>query len=328
LPLVRKASGPVDFRTVAAQARWHFGCTDPDEKETTDVMRKSIVSTAALALVVALPGSAAAQGSAGTGVCPPGSWFCAQDSQEQAAPAGKPVKPSLDPLPDPEDDSAPAPPVRKPPRYEPGTEGAPPVVVYQPPPPVVVVRPAEPPPPYDYAPPQHAGYRQAPEWALNLHLEGASIGHGANDASMGGGGLGLRLRPTRYFGIETDLDFLGGTDYQGDHRNETAFTVNGLLFVNPRSRAQLYLLAGFGGSGAHVTSGSIDQHYGYFGGQIGAGLELRLSRNFALDIDVRGFIRGRTDQLSQSQPEFTSTDGRSTNTSGGGLLTGGMTIYF
>ena len=291
-------------------------------------MRKSIVSAAALALVVGLPVPAGAQTGAGAGACPPGSWFCAQDSHEQAAPAGQPVKP-LQPLPDPEDDTAPAPPVRKPPKYEPGTEGAPPVVVYQPPPPVVVVRP-DTPPPYDYAPPQHAGVRPRSEWGLNLHLEGATIGHGSNDASMGGGGIGLRLKPTRYFGIETDVDFVGGTDYQGDHRNETAFSVNGLFFLNPKSRAQLYLLAGFGLSGAHVTSdtSSLDQHYGYFGGQIGAGLEIRLSQAFALNLDLRGFIRGRTDRLAQTQPEFTNADGRTTNTSGGGLITGGMTIYF
>jgi|CZKU01.1.fsa_nt_gi opacity protein-like surface antigen len=292
-------------------------------------MRKSIVSAAALALVAALPVPAFAQGgAAGAGACPPGSWFCAQDSQEQAAPAGQPVKP-LQPLPDPEDASAPAPPLHKPPKYEPGTEGPPPVVVYQPPPPVVVVRP-DAPAPYDYAPPQHAGYRQRPEWGFNLHLEGAAIGHGSNDASMGGGGLGLRLKPTRYFGIETDIDFVGGTDYQGDHRDETAVTFNGLFFLNPKSRAQLYLLAGFGLSGAHVTSdsGSVDQHYTYFGGQIGAGLEIRLSRSFALNLDLRGFVRGRTDRMAQSQPEFTSADGRTTNTSGGGLITGGMTIYF
>jgi len=145
---------------------------------------------------------------------------------------------------------------------------------------------------------------------------------------MGGAGLGLRFKPTRTFGIEADLDFVGGRDYQGDDRNETAFTINGLVFLNPRSRAQLYLLAGFGWSGAHVSSSSFDAHYGYFGGQFGGGLELRLSRSFALNIDLRGFIRDRTDQLAQAQPEFTSSDGRSTNTSGGGLLTAGMTVYF
>jgi opacity protein-like surface antigen len=297
-------------------------------------MRKSIVSAAAVTLVLGIPASAWAQPSGGSGACPPGSWFCAQDQSEQASPAGKP----LQPLPDPSEESAPAPVPPKPPKYDPGD--APPVVVYQPPPPVVVVqRPDVPPPPEEYRPVRRPPPAR-PEWGVNLHLEGLTIGRGtgSSDASMGGGGLGLRLRPTRYFAVETDVDFVGGTDYQGDHRNETGFTVNGLFFLNPRSRAQLYLLAGFGVSGASVNvnnpqtdNGPIqqgNQHYDYFGGQIGAGLELRLSRNFALNADIRGFLRGRTDQYAASHPEFTNADGRTTNTSGGGLLSIGMTIYF
>jgi opacity protein-like surface antigen len=285
-------------------------------------MLKSIVSSASLAFAIALPATAAAQGDASGGSCPPWSWFCAQDSQQQAAPKGKP----LQPLPDPDDDSAP--PARSA-TPGPNTPPPPPVVVYQPPPAVVVTRP-DAPPPYEYGPPPAGPPFHRPQWGLNLHLEGAAIGHGSGDASMGGGGLGLRLRPNPWFAIETDVDFVGGQDYQGYDRNETAVTFNGLLFLNPRSRAQLYVLAGFGWSSAHVTSGSssFDEHYGYFGGQIGGGLEFRISRNFALNADVRGFIRGRTDELAQVQPEFTNANGRTTNTSGGGLVTLGMTIYF
>jgi opacity protein-like surface antigen len=293
-------------------------------------MLKSIVSGASLAIAIALPATAAAQGAASGGSCPPGSWFCAQDSQQQAIPKGQAVKP-LAPLPDPDDETPPPPPPRSPPP-DGDTPPPPPVVVYQPPPPVVVVRPGpEAPPPYEYAPPTSEAFHHRPQWGLNLHLEGATIGHGSGgDASMGGGGLGLRLRANPYFALETDVDFVGGQDYQGDNRSETAVTFNGLLFLNPRSRVQLYVLAGFGWSAAHVTSdsSSLDQHYGYFGGQLGGGLEFRVSRNFALNLDVRGFIRGRTDELAQRQPEFTNADGQSTNTSGGGLITGGMTIYF
>jgi opacity protein-like surface antigen len=171
------------------------------------------------------------------------------------------------------------------------------------------------------------------EWALNLHAEGAAIGHGAGNAGMGGAGIGLRYKPNRHFGIETDLDLVGGTDYQDDHRTETAFTVNGLLFLNPRSRAQIYLLAGFGWSGAHVSCGSSptcngDHEYTYFGGQLGAGLELRLTRAIALNGDVRGFIRTRIDDQAESDPEFVDQYGRASNTSGGALFTGGMSIYF
>jgi opacity protein-like surface antigen len=301
-------------------------------------MIKSIVSSASLAFAFALSATAAAQGgAAGAGSCPPGSWFCAQDSQQQATPAGKPVKaPGLQPLPGPDDDSSGGV------TYAPAPPGAPPVVVYQPPPPVVVVRPEpDAPPPYEEPPPPpRQNFLHRSEWGLNLHLEGLTIGRGTgnSDAGMAGGGFGLRLKPNRYFGIESDVDFVGGTDYQGDTRHETAVTFNALFFLNPKSRAQIYLLAGFGWSSAHVTSDvscsggvncdSLDARYGYFGGQVGAGLEFRIGRSFALNADLRGFVRGRTDHLAETQPEFTSNDGRTTNTSGGGLITGGGTLYF
>jgi hypothetical protein len=130
------------------------------------------------------------------------------------------------------------------------------------------------------------------------------------------------------------LDFDGGRDYNGFRRNETAFTVNGMVFLNPRSRAQVYLLAGFGWSDAHATDDTLgydraSYHYGYFGGQGGLGLEFRAAKHFALNLDVRGFIRGRIDDNAQYQPEYVDpTTGRSTNTSAGGLITGGMTFYF
>jgi len=52
---------------------------------------------------------------------------------------------------------------------------------------------------------------------------------------------------------------------------------NGLLFLNPKSQAQVYLLAGLGWSWAHATCDPtvmacpalLDAHYSYFGGQLG-----------------------------------------------------------
>ncbi|HEY8091071.1 MAG TPA: outer membrane beta-barrel protein [Polyangiaceae bacterium] len=296
-------------------------------------MTKFVLSSSALAIVLAVPAVALAQSApnGGGSSCPPGSWFCATPPQEQATPAGP-----LQPLPEPEAQPArPSGGVT----YAPAPQAAPPppVVVYQPPPPVMVVRP-ESPPPYEYVPP-HREISRAREWGLNLHLDWASIGRGSQgNASMGGLGAALRYKPTRYFGIEGGLDFVGGHGYQGDLRNETGLTFNGLLFLNPKSRAQVYLLAGFGWAWAHSrtdpafadpSTQTYDYNYSYFGGQAGVGLELRLTRVLAFNIDLRGFVRSRTDQLAQTQPEFGPDQyGRTTNTSGGGLLTGGMTLYF
>jgi hypothetical protein len=209
------------------------------------------------------------------------------------------------------------------------------VVVYKPPPPPVVVYQSPttryyvippPPPVYYYRPrPLYRG-----EWGLNLHLEGASFGHAANvtSAGMGGGGIGLRYRPAPAFALETDLDFVGGTDYQGYRRSEEASTLNALVFLNPRSRAQVYLLAGFGWSWAHAMDDlqGVAYDYSYFGGQGGIGLEFRAAKHFALNIDARAFIRTRTDD--QGGAEFVSASGQTTNTSAGALFTGGMTFYF
>jgi hypothetical protein len=219
----------------------------------------------------------------------------------------------------------------------------PPPPEYQSPPGTYLGRP-EGPPPYAYPYlPQYEPYVPPPpplpahEWGVNLHLAAAAIGHGsASDTGMAGGGVGLRFKPIRHFGVEADVDFFGGTDYQGNSRAETAFSLNGLFFVNPRSRAQAYFLAGLGGSTAHVScdpsegclGGAFDAQYGYFGGQVGAGFEFRVGRLIALNTDLRGFVRTRIDSGAKNDPEFVDALGHTTNTSGGALFTGGMTFYF
>jgi hypothetical protein len=279
-------------------------------------------------IALALPSAAHAQPAQANPNCPPGSWFCENTQAQPAAPPGQPVQP-LQPLPGTAQQQAPV--VVQ--------QGAPPpVVIYQPPPPVVVYQgPREAPPPmppaYYYHP--RPAWPRRNEWGLNLHLEGAMMGSGVNhDAGMGGVGFGLRYKPIPAFGIEADLDFAGGRDYNGYRRNETAFTINGLVFLNPRSHVQVYLLAGFGWSGARAINDTqgfdgTTYNYGYFGGQAGGGLEFRVAQHFALNIDLRGFIRGRVDDNANAQPEFRDpATGRTTNTSGGGLITGGMTFYF
>ena len=312
-------------------------------------MTRTILSTAAaMAITLAVPATATAQSSpSGGSPCPPGTWFCADAPAPPPAPVGKPVR-QLDPLPDPDSDETanpgppgepPAPP--PPPRHwrRPPPPPLPPgYVVYPPGPPPGRVLPPVGPPPYEYPPPLREPISRPREWGMALRVEGALIGHGAGNAGMGGAGGGVRFKPNRRFGIEADLDILGGTDYQNDHRTETAFAFNGLVFLNPRSRAQLYVLAGFGWSGAHVTcdsgstcgggGGPLDRQYTYFGGQVGGGLELRLTRVLALNVDIRGFVRTRIDSQADSQPEFVNANGRTTNASGGGLVTGGMVLYF
>lgn len=253
--------------------------------------------------------------------CEPGSWFCGETQQ-----GGK----DLQPLP--ADKPAEAKPAEaKPAETKPVDKTPPPVVVYQPPPPTVVVQPRDAPPAYYYVP------KKAPpkkEWGLNLHLAGAMMGKGRDgNAGMAIAGLGLRFRPIPQAAIEADLDFAGGRDYNGYRRSETAFTLNGLIFLNPKNTTQVYLLGGFGKSWANAIDDRdgfdrAEYNYSYFGVQAGIGLEFRLSKVVALNVDLRGLVRGRTDDHRRAHPEFVSGDGKSTNTSGAGLLQGGLTFYW
>lgn len=303
-------------------------------------MTKTVASITAFALVMGVSAAAAAQQQQPN--CPPGSWFCADAQVPGLGGAqitvGGGTTTQLQPLPAPQ--TAP-PPVAV--QAPPPAPVQPPVVVYQPaPPPVVVVR--QPPPP-EYRT-YYVRRRAVPhqEWGINLRAEGAFIGSGySGNAGLGGFGAALRYRPSPWFALEGGVDFAIGRDYNDYARNETAFTLSGLLFLNPHSRAQVYLLGGFGWSIANVTNDTYASSrsftepvalgdtvsYHYFGGQAGIGLEYRLSRNLALNTDLRGFIRGRTDSSADSNPEFRDpSTGQTSNTSGGLLVTGGVTFYF
>lgn len=238
--------------------------------------------------------------------CEPGSWFCGETQQ-----SGK--------------DLAPLPPADAKPAEaaKPAEKASPPSSTQ----PVVVVQAREAPPAYYYVPKQPPTKR---EWGLNLHAGGAMMGgDSAKNAGMGLVGLGVRYRPIPHAAFVTDLDFAGGRDYQGFKRNETALTLNAMVFVNPKSVVQVYFVGGFGWAWAHATDDrEVGRDFAYFGIQTGAGLEFRLSKFIALNVDLRGIIRGRVDDNRYSRPEFVSADGKATNTSGAGLLTAGLTFYW
>jgi hypothetical protein len=230
--------------------------------------------------------------------------------------------------------------------YQPVPTAPPPQVIvvtpgygygYSPPPPYVVRRPIAPPP----APRWH------PEFGINLRVEGVALGHpnGAPyNAGLGGVGLSLRYRPVPHFAFDLGVDLLAGTDYNGFQRTEVPVSLGGMIFLNPRSRAQFYLLGGMNFSRAQVRSDGNNPYaqtllhpvdggsaygatYTYFGGQGGGGFEFRLSRRVALDIDAVGFVRKRIGDIQQ--PEFVDPNtGKTTNVSGGGIFRGGINFWW
>ncbi|MEO8900122.1 MAG: outer membrane beta-barrel protein [Polyangiaceae bacterium] len=182
--------------------------------------------------------------------------------------------------------------------------------------------------------------RRFHEWGFNLHLEDAILGNKserASNAGMGGIGFGFRYRPLPPLAFEAGVDLLTGTDFNGYSRSEAALLLNTLVFFNPHDVVQAYVLGGLGFSGANVSISPRqgenfhrhDEHYSYFGGQLGFGVEVRVTRRIAISGDIIGFIRGRTDDRADTVPEFEDPDThRVTNTSGGGLLRVGATFYW
>jgi opacity protein-like surface antigen len=286
-------------------------------------MMRSRIALVAIAAVLGTSSVALAQAEE-EGDCPPGGWFCEEPEDEPAADEdaeaqGPDAAGSAD-SPEPESRRA---------KKTPSS-----VVVYtpegEPPPKVVVVQPstAEPPPPKK---------RKRRRFGVNLRLQGALMGDSRDkdsDAGMGGAGISFRYRPVPHFALDFGLDRLGGTDWSGNHREEGALLINAMVFFNPRSPVQVYMLGGFGFSGADVqiedeSGDTIRRGYSYFGGQLGGGLEFRVSPLVSLNLDLVGFVRGRTDDRARYEPEFTDPEtGRTTNSSGGGLLRGGITFYW
>lgn len=176
---------------------------------------------------------------------------------------------------------------------------------------------------------------QKPEWGLQARIEGALLGSKANaNSGMAGAGMSIRPRPSPYFALDLGVDYLAGRDWHGLERAETSFSVNPVFFLTPRHQAQLYILTGFHISTAKITPNSHEDFvgtrgYNYFGLNGGVGLEIRFALHWAIDGELVGFIRSRTDRSARSDPEFVDqATGRTTNTSGGGLLRLGLTYYW
>lgn len=199
------------------------------------------------------------------------------------------------------------------------------------------VRPVPPPPP----PPPKRKWRRHRAWGMNLHLEGVLLPryHSRVDApGMVGLGLGLRYRPIPHFGIGLDADFRGGLDSMNYERREIPIALNAMVYPNPRDLVQFYAFGGVHVAYAQVFSDRLEPHleegtsdeYSYFGGQLGLGLEFRVSQLVGINIDGYGFLRMRLDDDGDGlYPEMYDPRSReSSNTSGGGVLRGGLTFWW
>ena len=239
--------------------------------------------------------------------CPPGEWFCDDAPPEAApqAPQGDDTYPEDSALPDSEQIPGDPPPddggdidVRAPaPVESTWSEGS-------------------------------AGKAPSP-WGLALRAQGVILeGKRGSDASLGGIGISGRYTLTPVVTFDLGLDSILGSDYNGYDRSELMLSFSSLFYLNNHPVVRTYVLVGLNASRAYLDFPGDEQTWGYFGGQAGLGLEFSLDRLIALNVDFVGFIRGRTDERAAREPEFTDSEGRVTNTSGGGLLRAGMVLRF
>jgi hypothetical protein len=248
--------------------------------------------------------------------CPDG-WFCEPNAAPPApAPSQLPPAPLPAPAPLPGPSSPAVEPVYDPAFY--------PAVADQEPP--------------KQAPPKRR-HRRFREWGFNVHLEGALLGdQPERDAAMGGLGFGFRYRVLPPLAFEVGVDLLRGAEHNEYWRSEAALLLNTLIFFNPRDVVQVYALGGLGfsrtslnyarRSGDEVFYRRSDEHYSYFGGQLGLGVEVRVSRRVAIAGDLLGFLRGRTDDTRDHSADLVGANVHASDTADGGLLRVGLTIYW
>ena len=183
--------------------------------------------------------------------------------------------------------------------------------------------------------------RRARRFGLNLRLQGALMPRERQDGGSGGmGGLGLsfRYRPIGRFALDFGADFLAGIASNGFARQEVPLSLSAMLYLNPRSKAQFYLLGGIHWSFAKVFSERVEPNfaggqqdaYNYFGGHGGLGIEFRVVRMLGIHIDGLLFARTRTDaDPSGSFPEFYDPKtNEASNTSAAGLIRAGVTFWW
>lgn len=316
----------------------------------TDRMRTAV---SFLGLVAALSGAAVSTAHAQDARCRPGDLLCAE---VDVGPIEGHLRIGIDGDPPP---PPPPPVVVVPPP-------PPPVVVAPPPPPVVVA----PPPPVVVAPPVVSGhvvvttvpvmppppprgsvvvgvetrrrvrYEMVPDFDIGLHLQFG--GMFTDRITMGGFSGAARIRPIPHLAFDIGIGAWYGQDYHGAERWEVPVTADMLVFFNPEHRFQVYALIGggmsFAGQGRTTRGGGFvsTSEFTYAGGELGIGAELRVSRFFAINADVRGFLRHN---VAGGLPEFTEINDngtsrldddttRSTNTSGGIYGNLGLTFYF
>jgi hypothetical protein len=238
--------------------------------------------------------------------CPPGEWFCDDADGERSAEPESDAPRGGDDIDNP--DAADG--------LEPGRDGS------------IDVRRRAPAPLTGNRWSEGSGGRLSSPWSLALRVQGVLLDGKRRDAGLGGVGVSGRYSLGPVVTFDLGVDSILGTDYDGNDRSELSLSLSSLFFLNYHPVVRAYVLVGLNTSRARVDVVGDVQTWGYFGGHTGLGLDVTLDPRIALNVDLVGFMRGRTDSRAAREPEFTDSLGRVTNTSGGGLFRGGVTLRF
>lgn len=150
--------------------------------------------------------------------------------------------------------------------------------------------------------------------ALTLHVTQAMAlnDNGATAPTLTGVGLGFRVRPMAWLGIEPAIELMRGYDELHAPHSETALSTDLLLYLNPRNAIQV-----FGVAGAQLGVAQHSEHWSqasstYVGAQLGAGLEFRVTHLLSFNVNVVGYTRRvtgeelRKSSTGRSIPEASS----------------------
>jgi hypothetical protein len=143
-------------------------------------------------------------------------------------------------------------------------------------------------------------------------------------ASLQGGGFGFRIHGAPALALELSAARAWGSDERGRRRTETPLALTALLYPSPGGTLQPYFPVGVFYDSSTVRDEQHSRSYRHFGGFVGCGLEVFLSRDFSVFGDARGMLRGRVG--GDPGPEF-AQGGRGTNLSAGLIVIVGAAWY-
>lgn len=177
-------------------------------------------------------------------------------------------------------------------------------------------------------------HKQKPELGINLEV-GRSASNMAFGNGMTSGYLGMHGRLGRRIALGFGIEQGYGGDPSGYRRYDIAWNLPKLyMYLNPRSRTQLYVTTGMDMRVSHFEDGPNKQVPGgtpwgfmYMGTFLGGGIEHRMDKTMALRLEARWFVRGRTSGKQPNDAPLDPTFNDSTRGAQGAVVSVGLVFF-